>query len=129
MQFPLTFTLALAAAGSAVIPLVFATPLKTVFPTATGNVTYSKEPKRLKANEVFDGGMMRYGRGLTPCDESDGPESGAVFILEAGATIKNAIIGADQYEGMYPPPTPSLPNLFLSLDTFVSLVCVLCVCG
>lgn len=45
--------------------------------------------------------MARFGRGLAPCSEADGGEEGAVFILANGATLKNAIIGADQYEGVH----------------------------
>lgn len=84
------------AAGS-LIPFV-AGAATTTFPSAASTTTYS-EPKRISG--TFDGKMARFGRGLTPCSEADGGEEGAVFILANGATLKNAIIGADQYEGVH----------------------------
>ncbi|KAL1635916.1 hypothetical protein SLS58_010021 [Diplodia intermedia] len=49
---------------------------------------------------AFDGGLKTYGRGVE-CSESEGGEADAVFVLEDGATLSNAIIGADQSEGVY----------------------------
>ena len=102
MKFPL-FTLALAAAGSAV-------PLGPVFPDATGEQTFS-EPKRIPG--IFDGGMNHYGRGLTPSNDSYGTEVGAVFILEAGAIIMNWRRPIWKCPFLLP-SFPLPPNLFLS---------------
>jgi hypothetical protein len=89
-----TFT---ALAAGAIIPLVSGAAT-TTFPTAAGATTLSSP---MSITGTYDGGMKRFGRGLIPCSEADGGSIGAVFILESGATLKNAIIGADQYEGVH----------------------------
>lgn len=89
-----TFT---ALAAGAIIPLVSGAAT-TTFPTAAGATTLSAP---MSVTGTYDGGMKRFGRGLSPCSEADGGSIGAVFILESGATLKNAIIGADQYEGVH----------------------------
>ncbi|KAH8155500.1 uncharacterized protein LAJ45_00510 [Morchella importuna] len=89
-----TFT---ALAAGAIIPLVSGAAT-TTFPTAAGATTLSAP---MSVTGTYDGGMKRFGRGLSPCSEADGGSIGAVFILESGATLKNAIIGSDQYEGVH----------------------------
>ncbi|KAF2866668.1 pectate lyase [Massariosphaeria phaeospora] len=72
---------------------------------ATLPVPASKGKETFKAAKaisgVFDGGMKTYGRGVQCTGQAEGGDKDAVFILEKGATLKNAIIGADQIEGVH----------------------------
>lgn len=67
-------------------------------PESKGSETFS-EPKEV--TDVFDGGMKTYGRGVECTGQEEGGESDAVFIIKEGGTLKNAIIGADQIEGVH----------------------------
>ncbi|ORY70966.1 pectate lyase [Pseudomassariella vexata] len=67
-------------------------------PASKGSVTY-KSAKTFSG--TFDGGMKTYGRGVKCTGQDEGDDSDAVFVLEDGATLKNAIIGADQIEGVH----------------------------
>jgi hypothetical protein len=62
-------------------------------PASKGSVT-------LKAAQVvkgsFDGGLKTYGRGVSCTGQAEGGDSDAVFIIENGGTLKNAIIGKGQ---------------------------------
>jgi hypothetical protein len=70
-------------------------------PAATASYSNS-EPIEVAAGQSFDGGMARYDRGSGACNEqNEGGESDTVFVLRAGATLSNVIIGADQAEGVY----------------------------
>lgn len=59
-------------------------------PAGNGTETFSA-PKEITG--VFDGGMKTYGRGVSCSGQKEGGNSDAVFILQDGATLKNAIIG------------------------------------
>ncbi|KAF4845410.1 putative pectate lyase E [Colletotrichum siamense] len=67
-------------------------------PASKGTVTY-KAAQSVKG--TFDGGMKTYGRGVKCTGQAEGGDKDAVFLLENGATLKNAIIGADQIEGVH----------------------------
>ncbi|KAE8353485.1 pectate lyase [Aspergillus coremiiformis] len=67
-------------------------------PQSAGVETF-KEPREIATSETFDGGLKTYGRGVVCTGQKEGGDSDAVFILQEGATLKNAIIGADQIEG------------------------------
>ena len=67
-------------------------------PASKGSVTY-KSAKSISG--TFDGGMKTYGRGVKCTGQAEGGDADAVFILENGATLKNAIIGKDQIEGVH----------------------------
>ncbi|KAL7619836.1 hypothetical protein AAE478_010381 [Parahypoxylon ruwenzoriense] len=69
-------------------------------PASKGSVTFDAV-QPIKAGEVFDGGLKTYGRGVKCTGQAEGGDSDAVFQLENGATLKNAIIGADQIEGVH----------------------------
>lgn len=69
-------------------------------PASKGSVTLS-EPQTIKASEPFDGGLKTYGRGVSCSGQAEGGDADAVFLLEDGATLKNAIIGTDQIEGVH----------------------------
>lgn len=71
------------------------------WPKSQGN-QYLAAVYRIKKGEVFDGKMKTYQRSNVKC--RGGTESGwqnAVFVIEAGGTLKNAIIGQDQMEGVH----------------------------
>ncbi|KAF2129437.1 polysaccharide lyase family 3 protein [Dothidotthia symphoricarpi CBS 119687] len=72
---------------------------------ATLPVPASKGSVTLKAAQTisgtFDGGLKTYGRGKSCTGQAEGGDADAVFILENGATLKNAIIGKDQIEGVH----------------------------
>uniref|UniRef100_K3X5F6 Probable pectate lyase F n=1 Tax=Globisporangium ultimum (strain ATCC 200006 / CBS 805.95 / DAOM BR144) TaxID=431595 RepID=K3X5F6_GLOUD len=71
------------------------------WPTSTGTVKYS-EPYTVKAGTTFDGGLKTYERSNVQCNgDTEGDTDGAVFLVEAGATLKNVIIGAAQSEGVH----------------------------
>ncbi|KAM0329432.1 hypothetical protein ACHAQA_004739 [Verticillium albo-atrum] len=67
-------------------------------PASKGSVTY-KKPQVISGS--FDGGLKTYGRGVKCTGQKEGGDADAVFILKNGATLKNAIIGADQIEGVH----------------------------
>ncbi|KAJ3033933.1 hypothetical protein HDV00_005646 [Rhizophlyctis rosea] len=72
----------------------------TTFPTAKGTVT-SGAYITVKAGQTYDGGMKRFDRGSGACSSGEGGQKDAVFVLEKGATLKNAIIGKNQKEGVH----------------------------
>ncbi|RLN70153.1 hypothetical protein BBJ29_008515 [Phytophthora kernoviae] len=92
---PLAASVALliAAASAASVP-------DGTWPTSTGTVTYT-EPYTIKAGEVFDGKMQTFDRSDITCSEGEGQKDTAVFLVEAGGTLKNAIIGKNQKEGVH----------------------------
>jgi hypothetical protein len=67
-------------------------------PASKGSVTY-KAPQEVSG--VFDGGMKTYGRGKSCTGQEEGGDSDAVFLIKNGGTLKNAIIGKDQIEGVH----------------------------
>ena len=78
-------------------------------PASKGSVTYDA------AEEIsgsFDGGMKTYGRGVSCTGQAEGGDSDAVFILKDGATLKNAIIGADQIEGVHCEGSCTIENVW-----------------
>ncbi|KDN60045.1 putative pectate lyase [Colletotrichum sublineola] len=78
-------------------------------PASKGSVT-------LKAAQsisgTFDGGLKTYGRGVKCTGQVEGGDKDAVFILENGATLKNAIIGADQIEGVHCKGSCTIQNVW-----------------
>ncbi|KIO25691.1 polysaccharide lyase family 3 protein, partial [Tulasnella calospora MUT 4182] len=73
----------------------------TTLPASSGYVAL---PTASIITGTFDGGMYRYDRAGSDGEcqgQTETGESEAVFILEAGATIQNVIIGADQAEGIH----------------------------
>ncbi|GMF65323.1 unnamed protein product [Phytophthora lilii] len=71
------------------------------WPTSQGNVYYT-EPYVVAAGETFDGGLKTYQRSDITCEgQEESGSSTAVFKVEAGGTLKNVIIGADQMEGVH----------------------------
>ncbi|RSL66633.1 hypothetical protein CEP53_003262 [Fusarium sp. AF-6] len=58
-------------------------------------------PMTIAAGETFDGGNVMYDRGVSCTGQDEGGDSDAVFILEAGASLSNVIIGPNQIEGVH----------------------------
>lgn len=70
-------------------------------PKATSTKTNSKVIE-VKAGQTFDGGWARYDRGSGACSgQAEGGDADAVFLLRAGATLRNVIIGKNQAEGVH----------------------------
>jgi hypothetical protein len=67
-------------------------------PASKGTETFSAAKS---ISGTFDGGMKTYGRGVSCTGQAEGGTKDAVFVLANGATLKNAIIGADQIEGVH----------------------------
>ncbi|KAL4100129.1 hypothetical protein PRIC1_007925 [Phytophthora ramorum] len=95
--FAITATIATFAAATASAASV---PDGT-WPTSQGDVYYT-EPYTVAAGETFDGGLKTYQRSDITCEgQEESGSSTAVFLVEAGGTLKNAIIGTDQMEGVH----------------------------
>ena len=67
-------------------------------PASKGSVTYKKVQE---VSGTFDGGMKTYGRGVSCTGQAEGGDADAVFLVKSGGTLKNAIIGKDQIEGVH----------------------------
>ena len=70
------------------------------WPASKGTVLYST-PYVIKTGQVFDGQMKTYERSNVKCTGGEGQKDTAVFLVEAGGTLKNAIIGKNQKEGVH----------------------------
>jgi hypothetical protein len=64
-------------------------------PTATTTHTNSA-PITVKSGQVFDCGWARYDRGSGACGSGEGGDADAVFLVQAGGTLRNCIIGKNQ---------------------------------
>ncbi|KAI9044360.1 pectate lyase [Aspergillus affinis] len=69
-------------------------------PESKGSETFD-ETYEIGEGEVYDGGMKTFGRGVECTGQDEGGDSDAVFSILEGGTLKNAIIGADQIEGVH----------------------------
>ncbi|KAB8068572.1 putative pectate lyase E [Aspergillus leporis] len=67
-------------------------------PASKGSQTF-KEPYYVKG--TYDGGMKTFGRGVKCSGQKEGGNKDAVFIIADGGVLRNAIIGADQIEGVH----------------------------
>ncbi|OJJ08313.1 hypothetical protein ASPVEDRAFT_89541 [Aspergillus versicolor CBS 583.65] len=79
-------------------------------PESQGSETFD-EPYEISGEE-FDGGMKTYGRGVDCTGQSEGGDSDAVFIVKDGGTLKNAIIGTDQIEGVHCEGSCTIENVW-----------------
>ncbi|KAH8666918.1 pectate lyase-domain-containing protein [Xylariales sp. PMI_506] len=86
------------------------TGLTTTLPASSGAVSTSKA---ITVSGTFDGGMKKYDRYPVVCEEqTETGEADAIFILEAGATISNVIIGPGQAEGIHCRGTCTVNNVW-----------------
>lgn len=67
-------------------------------PTSTKSIS---SPITVAAGATFDCGWARYDRGSGACQDGEGGDSDAVFLVKAGGTLQNCIIGANQMEGVH----------------------------
>ncbi|KAI1750208.1 pectate lyase [Xylaria castorea] len=86
------------------------TGLTTTLPASSGAVTSAAA---IPVSGSFDGGMKRYERSGNVCQgQTETGEADAMFILEAGATLSNVIIGAGQAEGVHCRGTCTINNVW-----------------
>ncbi|KAK6531852.1 hypothetical protein TWF694_003017 [Orbilia ellipsospora] len=86
------------------------TGLTKTLPKSAGSVQTSAA---IVVSGSFDGGMKLYDRSPKVCEEqSETGEEDAIFILEAGATISNVIIGPNQAEGIHCRGTCTVNNVW-----------------
>lgn len=69
-------------------------------PVATASHSNSA-PITVKSGQVYDCGWARYDRGSGACKDGEGGDSDAVFLVQAGGTLRNCIIGKNQMEGVH----------------------------
>lgn len=67
-------------------------------PTASHS---NSAPITVKSGEVYDCGWAKYDRGSGACKDGEGGDSDAVFLVQAGGTLRNCIIGKNQMEGVH----------------------------
>ncbi|KAK9776023.1 putative Pectate lyase [Seiridium cardinale] len=88
------------------------TNLQTSFPASSGTTALSAV-KTIAASASFDGSMYQWDRSPSTCSEqAEGGDSDAVFILEDGAVLSNAIIGPNNGEGVHCLGTCTLNNVW-----------------
>ncbi|OWZ12912.1 Polysaccharide lyase [Phytophthora megakarya] len=92
-----TATLTLGAAS-----IAFGAPIPdSTWPISKGNISFP-EVYVVKSGEMFDGKMKTYDRSDITClEQIESNASTAVFIVQPGGTLKNAIIGTNQMEGVH----------------------------
>jgi hypothetical protein len=78
-------------------------------PASKGSVTL-KAPQSVSG--TFDGGMKTYGRGKSCTGQAEGGDADAVFLIKNGGTLKNAIIGKDQIEGVHCEGSCTIENVW-----------------
>jgi hypothetical protein len=77
------------------------TNLQTVFPKSSGTTALAAV-KTIAAGATFDGAMYQWDRSPSTCNEqAEGGDADAVFVLEAGATLSNVVIGPNNGEGVH----------------------------
>ncbi|KAL6712146.1 hypothetical protein ACN47E_000023 [Coniothyrium glycines] len=88
------------------------TALQTTFPKASGT-TNLPAVKTIAAGASFDGGMLQWDRSDNTCSgQNEGGDADAVFLLQNGATLSNAIIGPNNGEGVHCLGTCTLNNVW-----------------
>ncbi|KFY27318.1 hypothetical protein V493_03569 [Pseudogymnoascus sp. VKM F-4281 (FW-2241)] len=87
---------------AALVPVALACNAHTGgVPKATTTKTNNKVIE-VPAGTVYDGGWARFDRGSGACNnQAEGGSADAVFLLRAGATLRNVIIGKNQAEGVH----------------------------
>jgi pectate lyase len=102
---------ALAASTTASPPLRYIKRADFPIPASQGSVTFDAVEE---ISGTYDGGLKTYGRGVQCTGQAEGGTSDAVFSLADGATLKNAIIGADQIEGVHCLGSCTIENVWWS---------------
>ncbi|KAL7751951.1 hypothetical protein RI367_002475 [Sorochytrium milnesiophthora] len=83
------------------------------FPKVTKDVRFAA-PHIIAAGTVFDGGNARFQRSNVRCGDPhvNSLLNTTVFVLEAGATLRNAVIGPDQRKGVFCEGPCTVENVF-----------------
>src|SRR5690349_16033758 len=79
-------------------------------PSRVGSIVSLSKPSSISGTQ--DMGNKEFDRGRACNTDADTGSENAVFILENGATLKNAIIGANQLEGVHCKGACSLINVW-----------------
>lgn len=88
------------------------TQLQTIFPKPSGTTALAAV-KTIPAGTSFDGGMKQWDRSVSTCNEqAEGGDADAVFLLQDGATLSNAVIGPNNGEGVHCLGTCTLNNIW-----------------
>jgi hypothetical protein len=88
------------------------TALQTTFPKPSGTSLLAAA-QTIAAGKSFDGGMKQWDRSVSTCNEqAEGGDADAVFLLQDGATLSNAIIGPNNGEGVHCLGTCTLNNIW-----------------
>jgi len=88
------------------------TALQTTFPKPSGTSLIAAV-QTIAAGKSFDGGMKQWDRSVSTCNEqAEGGDADAVFLLQDGATLSNAIIGPNNGEGVHCLGTCTLNNIW-----------------
>lgn len=88
------------------------TALQTTFPKASGTTALAAATV-IPAGSAFDGGMKQWDRSTNTCEgQTEGGDADAVFILQEGATLSNALIGPNNGEGVHCLGTCTLNNVW-----------------
>lgn len=88
------------------------TQLQTTFPKPSGTTALAAA-KTIAAGSSFDGGMKQWDRSTNTCEgQNEGGDADAVFLLEDGATLSNALIGPNNGEGVHCLGTCTLNNIW-----------------
>lgn len=92
------------------------TNLQTAFPKPSGTTNLAAV-KTIAPGATFDGGLYQWDRSPSTCnDQAEGGSSGAVFILEDGATLSNVVIGPNNGEGVHCKGKCTLNNMYVLLS-------------
>ncbi|KAL6706807.1 hypothetical protein ACN47E_005143 [Coniothyrium glycines] len=78
-------------------------------PASSGTQTFTAAKE---ITGTFDGGLKTFGRGVSCTGQAEGGNADAVFLLKNGATLKNAIIGKDQIEGIHCEGSCTIENVW-----------------
>ncbi|KAG9081302.1 hypothetical protein FRC06_005659 [Ceratobasidium sp. 370] len=80
-------------------PMIVKRAASCTFPTPPKTSSLSAP---ITVTGVFDGGNVRFDRGSAACNgQTEGGASDAVFLVQAGGTVQNVVIGANQAEGIH----------------------------
>lgn len=108
--------------SSTKVAVVTATPTKVSsgsgssgagLPRSSGT-SVLKAAQTIAAGGSFDGKMVAFDRGQSCTGQAEGGDKDAVFIIEAGGSLSNVIIGPNQIEGVHCMGACKLTNVWWS---------------
>ncbi|RAL59330.1 hypothetical protein DID88_006935 [Monilinia fructigena] len=81
---------------------------------ASKGTTALSAAKTILPGQKFDGGMVMFDRGRSCTGQVEGGNLDAVFVVKAGGTLSNVIIGPNQVEGVHCEGGCTLQNVWWS---------------